>query len=115
MPGLILIVVLLFVMWLLLIRPQRRRHLDQQRMIESVQVGEEIVTAGGLYGTIVALDEGEARLEIAEGTVVRIDKRAIAAVLREDEEEGEEEGEDAEAVEAAEPDEEREANLSPGP
>ncbi len=112
MPGLILIVVLLFVMWLLLIRPQRRRQLDQQRMIESVEVGEEIVTAGGLYGTVVALDEGEARLEIAEGTVVRIDKRAIAAVLREDEEEAEEETEEPDT---AEPDEEREANLSPGP
>jgi preprotein translocase subunit YajC len=86
--GFIFILVLLVLMWLLLIRPQRRRQVESQRLIDSLAVGKEIVTAGGLYGTITALEEDEARVEIADGVEVRVAKRAIAAVLSGDEPEG---------------------------
>jgi preprotein translocase subunit YajC len=82
--GYIFILVLLVVMWFLLIRPQRRRQLESQRLLQSLEVGKEIVTAGGLYGTITALDDDEARVEIADGVEVRIATRAIAGVLSED-------------------------------
>jgi len=65
--GYIFIIVILILMWFLLIRPQRRRQQDSQRLIASLSVGQEIVTAGGLYGTITALEEDEARVEIADG------------------------------------------------
>jgi preprotein translocase subunit YajC len=84
--GYIFILVLLVLMWFMLIRPQRRRQLESQRLIGSLEVGKEIVTAGGLYGKITALDEDEARVEIADGVEVRVAKRAIAGVLSEDEE-----------------------------
>ena len=84
MGGYIFIIVILILMWFLLIRPQRRRQQDSQRLINSLSVGQEIVTAGGLYGTITALDEDEARVEIADGVEVRVAKRAIAGVLSED-------------------------------
>ena len=86
MGGYIFILVLLVGMWFLLIRPQRRRQMEAQRLVQSLEVGKEIVTAGGLYGTITALDEDEARVQIADGVEVRIAKRAIAGVLSEDEE-----------------------------
>jgi preprotein translocase subunit YajC len=101
-PGYIFILVLLVLMWLLLIRPQRRRQLEQSRMIGSLAVGKEIVTAGGLYGTVTALEDDEAHVEIAPGIEVRIAKRAIAGVISEDEE----------PEEAGEPEEESTANLS---
>jgi preprotein translocase subunit YajC len=82
--GYIFIIVILILMWFLLIRPQRRRQLDSQRLLDSLAVGQEIVTAGGLYGTITALEEDEARVEIADGIEVRVAKRAIAGVLTED-------------------------------
>jgi preprotein translocase subunit YajC len=82
----IFILVLLAVFLFMLIRPQRRRQLESQRLLESLAVGKEIVTAGGLYGTITALDDDEARVEIADGVEVRIAKRAIAGVLSEEEE-----------------------------
>ncbi len=84
MGGYIFIIVILILMWFLLIRPQRRRQLDSQRLIDSLAVGQEIVTAGGLYGTITALEDDEARVEIADGIEVRVAKRAIAGVLTED-------------------------------
>jgi preprotein translocase subunit YajC len=105
-PGYIFILVLLALMWFLLIRPQRRRQLEAQRMIQSLEVGKEIVTAGGLYGTVTALEGDEVRLEIADGVEVRIAKRAVAGVISEDEE-----SDDLE--EAEEPEEQTTANLSP--
>jgi preprotein translocase subunit YajC len=86
MGGYIFILVLLALLWFMLIRPQRRRQLETQRLLGSLEVGKEVVTAGGLYGTITALDDDEARVEIADGVEVRIAKRAIAGVLSEDEE-----------------------------
>ena len=86
MGGYLFILVLLVMMWFLLIRPQRRRQMESQRLLNSLEVGKEIVTAGGLYGTITALEDDEARVRIADGVEVRVAKRAIAGVLSEDEE-----------------------------
>jgi preprotein translocase subunit YajC len=86
MGSYIFILVLLVAMWFLLIRPQRRRQMEAQRLVDSLAVGQEIVTAGGLYGTITALEEDEARVRIADGVEVRVAKRAIAGVLSDDEE-----------------------------
>jgi preprotein translocase subunit YajC len=86
MGGYIFILILLVGMWFLLIRPQRRRQMEAQRLVQSLEVGKEIVTAGGLYGTITALEEDEARVQIADGVEVRVAKRAIAGVLSEAEE-----------------------------
>jgi preprotein translocase subunit YajC len=117
-PGYIFILVLLVLMWFLLIRPQRRRQMETQRMINSVTVGSEVVTAGGLYGTVTALEGDDVHLEIAEGIEVRVAKRAIAGTVTEDEEpdeEDEEEEEEEEELtqEGEEPEEESAATLPP--
>jgi preprotein translocase subunit YajC len=84
------ILVLLALVWFMLIRPQRRRQQEAQRLLESIGVGKEIVTAGGLYGTVTAIEDDEVRLEIADGVEVRVAKRAVAAVVSEDENDPEE-------------------------
>ena len=52
-------------------------------MQDSVEAGDEIITAGGLHGTVQELDESTARVEIAPNVVVTLDRRAIAAVATE--------------------------------
>ncbi len=79
MQGLILIIVMLAVMWLLLIRPQRPRAQAQARLQESLREGQEVLTVGGLYGRIAAVRDDDVELEIAPGTRVRVDRRAVAA------------------------------------
>jgi len=81
--GFILIVVLLAAFWLLMIRPRQQQVKAQQRQLAALEVGDEIVTAGGLYGTVRRIDEDEVRVEIAPDLEVRIAKRAIAGVLTE--------------------------------
>ena len=68
-------------------------------MQDSVDVGDEIITAGGLHGVVRELDDDTARIEIAPGVVVTLDRRAIAAVARDVEVEVEADhlGEDEEA------------------
>jgi preprotein translocase subunit YajC len=92
---LIIIVVLFAALWLFLIRPQKRRQVEQSRMQDTLAAGDEILTAGGIHGTVRALDDELVQVEIAPGTVIRLDRRAVASVLRE-EIEPEEEENDAE-------------------
>jgi preprotein translocase subunit YajC len=107
LQGYFFILVLLALMWFLLIRPQRRRQVEAQKMIDSLEVGKEIVTAGGLYGTIRDMEDDELQVEIADGVEVRIAKRAVAAVVAKEEEP--EEPEETVAEEA--PEEETPATL----
>ena len=100
MQGFILILVLLVLMWFLLIRPQRKRQVESQRLVGSLAVGQEIVTAGGLYGIVTAVEDDEIRVQIAEGVEVRIAKRAVAGVVSDEEEQNRalEEGEEPEEM-----------------
>jgi preprotein translocase subunit YajC len=84
--SLIPILVILFAaMWLLVIRPQRQRQRDTKRQMDSLIPGAEVITAGGLYGTVRAVEDEELQIEIADDVVVRVARRAIAAVVEPDE------------------------------
>jgi preprotein translocase subunit YajC len=101
--ALIFIVLIFALMWLLFIRPQRRKQQAQKDMLENVGPGDEIVTAGGLYGTVRGVEDDALRLEVAPGLEVRIARRAVAAVIPpEEEEEAEDEDLDEDEVEDAE-------------
>jgi preprotein translocase subunit YajC len=77
-----ILILLFIVMWFLVIRPQRKRTQQQQRVMDNLSPGQEILTAGGLYGTVQSvLDEDEIRVEIAPDVHVRVARRAIAAVI----------------------------------
>jgi preprotein translocase subunit YajC len=93
LPQFAFILLLLAAFWLLLIRPAQRRQKQQQALVSEVDVGDEIVTAGGLYGTVTELHDDEIRLEIAPGLEVRLARRAIAGVMPEPDEDLEEEAE----------------------
>ena len=85
-PGsLIIVVVLLGLFWLLLIRPQRAGVRRQQALLASLQPGDEIVSAGGLYGVIRSLDDDDLEVEIADGLVVRMARGAVAGIVEHDE------------------------------
>ena len=111
MPAYFLILVMLALVWLLLIRPQRRRQVEQQQLLNRLSPGDDVVTAGGLYGTISDVVEDEVRLEIAPGTTVRVAKRAVAAIVTPPEEDELEEADETQTLGESET-EPTEANLS---
>jgi preprotein translocase subunit YajC len=107
--GFLIIVVLFALFWLLLIRPQRRRQAEQTALIQNVQVGDEIVTAGGLFGHVQSVADDELLVEIAPGTNVRIARRAVAGIVGPEEEDEEE----LEAGEEPEPEHETATEETP--
>ena len=82
----LIILVLFVVIWIMFVLPARRRRFQHEAMQDSVDAGDEIITAGGIHGKVVELVEGTARVEIAPDVVVTLDRRAIAAVATEVEE-----------------------------
>jgi preprotein translocase subunit YajC len=85
-PGFIFIIVIAFLLlWLIVVRPQKRRQTQQQQMISDLRVGDEVLTAGGIYGTVSQLEDDQVTVEIAPSTEVRVARRAIAGVTREPE------------------------------
>lgn len=68
---------LLIPLWFLLVRPQQQRVRAQQALVRSLDVGDDILTSSGIYGTIVGLDDEVATLEVAEGVRLRIARAAI--------------------------------------
>ena len=106
MEFLIVMVLVLVVLYVVTIRPQRQRQMAQQTMIERAAVGDDVLTNGGIYGTITQAEGDDLVVEIADGLEVHMTRRGIAAVLPpEDEEEEEEEDEEVDADVEAEVDE----------
>jgi preprotein translocase subunit YajC len=111
--GFIFIVVIaVLVVWLLFVRPQRKKQTEAQKMVSELQVGDEVLTAGGIYGSILAIDGDEITVEIAPQTKVRVARRAIAGVMTEPEPESEPEESDEPEVPVAEA---QEAEAPPAP
>jgi preprotein translocase subunit YajC len=106
---LILIVLAFFAIWLIVIRPNSRRRRDLDQQIATIDVGDEIVTAGGLYGNVMGVGDDELLVEIAHGVNVRIARRAVAGVVGPDEEDDEDEELEEPAAVSEEPAEVSEA------
>ena len=71
------LIALALLFWFLILRPQRRRAVEQSRLQDALAPGDEVVTASGLYGRVETLEDDVARVEIAPGTTVRVDRRSI--------------------------------------
>ena len=81
--GFLLIILAFFFLWLVLVRPQKRRQNVQQLMLDDLRVGDEVITAGGLHAEITELGEDVLRVRIAPTVEVELDRRAVAANLTE--------------------------------
>lgn len=84
-PIFIFFLVMLVFLYLLLIRPQRQQAKRHQDMLQNLQVGEEVVTAGGVYGEVTEIDDERVKLEIDEDVEIVVARRAIASKVSEDE------------------------------
>ena len=100
MQFLIIMALMLGVMYVLMIRPQRQRQAHQQSMIDNAGVGDDVLTTGGIYGTITQIEGDDVVVELAPSLTVHMTRRGIAAVLppEEDEEDGELEDAEDDAV-----------------
>lgn len=69
------------VLYFLMIRPQIKRAKEQKSMIEALQKGDEVVTQGGVIGTVKKVSDTYVVLEVAENVEIAVQKQAVGAQL----------------------------------
>ncbi|CAN0161108.1 unnamed protein product, partial [Phaeothamnion confervicola] len=79
--GLLPIVLMFVVLYFLMIRPQMKRAKEAKAMIEALQKGDEVITAGGILGRITKLSEAYVTLEVAANTEISVQKAAVQTLL----------------------------------
>ena len=75
---LISLALMVAIFYFLLIRPQQRRARQQRELVGSLAVGDEVVTIGGMFGTITDMDDESVTLDVGSGTRIRFVKQAVA-------------------------------------
>ena len=78
--GFLPIIILFVIFYFLLIRPQQKKAKEHREMISNLKKGARIITSGGIYGTIISLDDTIVGLEIAEKVKIKITRGNVAAV-----------------------------------
>lgn len=92
--GPILLMVLIF--YFLLYRPQKKAQSKRRNMLEALKRGTRIITVGGIYGTIISIDDTIVRLEISKGIVIDCSRNSIASIVTDElKKEPEEKSEDS--------------------
>ena len=73
--------ILIAIMYFLMIRPQMKRTKEHRAMLEKLAVGDEVITNGGIAGTVRAIGDSFISVEVANGVEIRVQKGAVGNVL----------------------------------
>ena len=79
--GLLPIVLMFVLLYFLMIRPQMKRAKETKAMIEALQKGDEVITAGGVLGRITRISDAYISLEIAPNMEISVQKAAVQVLL----------------------------------
>ena len=104
-PIFLFFLVMLVFLYLLLVRPQRQQAKRHQEMLQSLSVGDEVITAGGVYGEVTEIDDERVQLEVDADVRIAVARKAIASKVSPEEA----------AVMAEEPEEAPEPMEAPEP
>ena len=72
-------VVIMAILYFFMIRPNKKRMAEYQKMLDSIKVGNRVLAAG-IYGTVKKINEKTINIEIAKGVVVEVNKNAVASI-----------------------------------
>ncbi len=81
MGGLIIFIPLILIMYFLMIRPQQRRMREHQELLASIDVGDDVVTSGGIYGRVSDLDGDTLFLQVSDSVELKVTKESIAGLV----------------------------------
>jgi len=79
--GFLPLIIIFVVFYFLLIRPQSKKQKEHQEMISSLEVGNEVVTAGGVLGKIKEINDQYAQLQISENVIIKVQRHTIGALM----------------------------------
>lgn len=79
--SLIIFLPLIAIMYFLMIRPQQQRVRQQREMLAQLDIGDDVVTEAGIYGTVSDLDGDTVFLMIADGVEIKVSKASIGSII----------------------------------
>lgn len=83
LSGILMMVLIFVVFYFFMIRPQQKRQKEIKKQRDNMQVGDKVVTSGGIYGKIRELkDDGTVIIEIAENVRIKVDKSSVFVSLQ---------------------------------
>jgi preprotein translocase subunit YajC len=80
LPMIVILVLLFGMFYFLMVRPMRQREKKHDQMVEQLQVGSRVITAGGVYGEIVSITQDSAVIKIESGATMRVTKGSVLAL-----------------------------------
>lgn len=83
--GIIMLVLMFAIFYFLLIRPQQKRAKQHRKLIESLKAGDNVITAGGLHGKIVAVQDDVITLEVDKGVKMKFNRSSVSATAQQSE------------------------------
>ena len=82
--SLIMMAVIFAIFYFILIRPQQKKMKEHTKMVEELKKGDEVITGGGIYGTVESVSTDTLTVKIAENTKVKITRGSVAHVITEE-------------------------------
>ena len=74
---LLMLALIFVVMWLFMIRPQQKRQKELNSFRDSLKKGDKVVTVGGIYGTVLEVNDNKVMLEIDKDVKIKVDKASL--------------------------------------
>lgn len=82
MQTIILFGLIFVIFYFMIIRPQQKRQKERQKMLDALEKGDKILTAGGIYGTVVGIEDKMVLVQIADNVKVKVERGSVGSVLK---------------------------------
>ncbi|MCA1838813.1 MAG: preprotein translocase subunit YajC [Actinobacteria bacterium] len=82
--GIFVLALMVGVFYLIAIRPQQRRLKQHQALVSSIEPGDDVITVGGVFGTVDRMDEISIWVKVADNTTIRFSRQAISRKVQEE-------------------------------
>ena len=79
---LIMFSLIILIFYFMILRPQQKRQKDRQKLLESIQKGDKVITVGGVHGTVVGLEDKTVLVQVADNVKLKYEKTAITTISR---------------------------------
>lgn len=80
---LIMFGLIFLIFYFMIIRPQQKRQKERQKMLDAIKKGDKVITAGGVHGTVVGVEDKTILVQIADNVKVKVERGSVASVVGE--------------------------------
>jgi preprotein translocase subunit YajC len=80
---LIMFGLIFLIFYFMIIRPQQKRQKERQKMLDAIKKGDKVITAGGVHGTVVGIEEKTILVQIADNVKVKVERGSVTSVIGE--------------------------------